>query len=58
MWAAYGKIRYFGDASTPGESSYIGAAGLPLNEIFFPKIPVQPISYGQAKELLQRLQCW
>ncbi len=48
--------QYPGDPSTPGWGSTPGAKHLPLNQIKnLEKIPVLPISYGDALPLLRRL---
>jgi N-acetylated-alpha-linked acidic dipeptidase len=44
-----------GDPSTPGYPSIAGAKRLPLTEMDVPRIPVLPISYGNAAELLHGL---
>lgn len=49
--------RYSGDPSTPGRPSKPGVERLPLDRIdILPKIPVQPMSYRAATEILKRLQ--
>lgn len=42
-----------GDPSTPGYPSTPGAKRIPLNEMTVPRIPVIPIGYGNAAELLR-----
>ena len=42
-----------GDPSTPGYPSTPGAKRIPLNEMVVPRIPVIPIGYGNAAELLR-----
>ncbi len=42
-----------GDPSTPGYASVKGAPRIPLGEMDVPHIPVVPISYGNAGELLR-----
>lgn len=42
-----------GDPSTPGYPSKAGAPRLPLDEMPVPRIPVLPLSYGNATELLR-----
>ena len=42
-----------GDPSTPGYPSTAGAARIPLDEMPVPRIPVLPLSYGNAAELLR-----
>lgn len=44
-----------GDPSTPGYPSNAGAKRIPLAEMDVPRIPVLPISYGNATELLRGL---
>ncbi len=44
-----------GDPSTPGYPSSANAKRLPLSQMDVPKIPVLPISYGNAAELLRGL---
>src|SRR3954468_18517632 len=44
-----------GDPSTPGYPSTAGARRIPLSEMEVPRIPVLPISYGNAAELLRGL---
>ena len=44
-----------GDPSTPGYPSTPGAKRIPLAEMEVPRIPVLPISYGNAAELLRGL---
>jgi len=44
-----------GDPSTPGYPSSAGAKRIPLREMDVPRIPVLPISYGNATELLRDL---
>ena len=47
---------YPGDPLTPGVGATAGAKRLPLNEVkVFTKIPVLPLSYGDAKPLLDAL---
>ncbi len=41
-----------GDPSTPGYPSVAGAARIPLNQMLVPHIPVIPMSYGNASQLL------
>jgi N-acetylated-alpha-linked acidic dipeptidase len=45
-----------GDPSTPGYPSTEGAKRLPLDQMNVPHIPVIPISYGNASELLRDLR--
>ncbi len=45
-----------GDPSTPGWPSTPGAKRLPLSQMDVPHIPVIPISYGNATELLRDLR--
>ena len=42
-----------GDPSTPGYPSKAGAARIPLDRMPVPRIPVLPLSYGNAVELLK-----
>jgi N-acetylated-alpha-linked acidic dipeptidase len=44
-----------GDPATPGYPSKPGATRLPIEQMTIPHIPVIPISYGNASELLQPL---
>jgi N-acetylated-alpha-linked acidic dipeptidase len=44
-----------GDPSTPGYPSTAGAKRIPLSQMEVPHIPVIPISYGNAAELLRGL---
>jgi N-acetylated-alpha-linked acidic dipeptidase len=44
-----------GDPSTPGYPSSEGARRIPLSQMEVPHIPVLPISYGNASELLRGL---
>jgi N-acetylated-alpha-linked acidic dipeptidase len=44
-----------GDPSTPGYASIAGAKRIPVAEMNVPHIPVLPISYGNAAELLRGL---
>jgi len=44
-----------GDPSTPGYPSTPGARRIPVSEMEVPRIPVLPISYGNAAELLRGL---
>jgi len=47
---------YPGDPQTPGEPSVEGAERIPLDEVAtIQKIPVQPISYGDAEPILRSL---
>lgn len=45
-----------GDPSTPGFPSTEGARRIPLSQMEVPHIPVLPISYGNASELLRGLK--
>ena len=42
-----------GDPSTPGYASRAGAPRIPLDSMPVPRIPVLPLSYGNARELLE-----
>ncbi|MCL4214749.1 MAG: M28 family peptidase [Gemmatimonadales bacterium] len=42
-----------GDPSTPGYPSTAGATRIPLDQMPVPRIPVLPLSYGNAVELLK-----
>lgn len=42
-----------GDPSTPGYASKPGASRIPLDQMPVPRIPVLPLSYGNAIELLR-----
>lgn len=44
-----------GDPSTPGYASTPGARRIPVSEMDIPHIPVLPLSYGNAAELLRGL---
>jgi len=44
-----------GDPSTPGYPSTVNAKRIPLAQMEIPHIPVLPISYGNAAELLREL---
>jgi len=44
-----------GDLSTPGYPSTAGAKRIPVSQMEVPRIPVLPISYGNAAELLRGL---
>jgi N-acetylated-alpha-linked acidic dipeptidase len=44
-----------GDPSTPGYPSTVSAKRIPLSQMEVPRIPVLPISYGNATELLRGL---
>src|SRR5690349_21635929 len=44
-----------GDPSTPGYASTANARRIPLSQMEVPRIPVLPISYGNAAELLRGL---
>ena len=44
-----------GDPSTPGYPSTANAKRIPLSQMEVPRIPVLPISYGNATELLREL---
>jgi N-acetylated-alpha-linked acidic dipeptidase len=47
---------YPGDPLTPGVGATVGAKRLPMNEVkVFTKIPVLPLSYGDARPLLDAL---
>jgi N-acetylated-alpha-linked acidic dipeptidase len=45
-----------GDPTTPGRPSTAGAARLPDDQLEIPRIPVVPISYGNAGALLDELR--
>lgn len=45
-----------GDPTTPGWASVAGARRLPVAELNVPRIPVVPIGYGNAAELLRDLR--
>ena len=45
-----------GDPATPGYPSTAGAARIPESQMDIPHIPVVPISYGNASELLEPLR--
>jgi N-acetylated-alpha-linked acidic dipeptidase len=45
-----------GDPSTPGYASVAGAPRIPLDSMPVPRIPVLPLSYGNATELLRDLR--
>ena len=46
---------YLGDPLTPVLPATDGMYRRPYSDAELPRIPAQPISYGQAEELLQRL---
>lgn len=48
-------LGYQGDPLTPGTPATEDAQRLPESEVRLPRIPVQPISYGTAKEILARM---
>jgi N-acetylated-alpha-linked acidic dipeptidase len=45
-----------GDPATPGYAAVPGAPRLPADQMDVPRIPVVPISYGNAEELLKDLR--
>jgi N-acetylated-alpha-linked acidic dipeptidase len=45
-----------GDPATPGYAATAGARRLPAQAMSLPRIPVVPISYGNATELLEELR--
>jgi N-acetylated-alpha-linked acidic dipeptidase len=45
-----------GDPATPGYPSVPGAVRIPVDQMTIPRIPVIPISYGNASELLEPLR--
>ncbi|HEY2065299.1 MAG TPA: M20/M25/M40 family metallo-hydrolase [Gemmatimonadaceae bacterium] len=45
-----------GDPATPGYAAVAGAPRLPVDQMDIPRIPVVPISYGNAEELLKDLR--
>ena len=49
-------INVDGDPATPGYASKPGAPRLPESRMEIPRIPVVPISYGNASELLEGLR--
>lgn len=48
-------LGYQGDPLTPGVFATRDAARLDVNEVDLPRIPVQPIGYGAAMEILKRM---
>jgi N-acetylated-alpha-linked acidic dipeptidase len=53
----YGSVmNMIGDPSTPGYPSRPGARRIPLDSMNVPRIPVIPIGYGNAQELLRLLE--
>ncbi len=52
----YGSVmNMIGDPSTPGYASRPGVRRIPVEEMNVPRIPVIPISHGNAEELLRHL---
>jgi len=49
-------LPHVGDPLTPGSFAAPGADRLDPASLDFPKIPVQPIGYGAAQEILSRMQ--
>jgi N-acetylated-alpha-linked acidic dipeptidase len=45
-----------GDPATPGWASHAGARHLPADQMVVPRIPVVPMSYGDAAELLRGIR--
>jgi N-acetylated-alpha-linked acidic dipeptidase len=55
-----GTLDYVGDALTPGFPALASESGvpverIPVDNITFPEIPVLPLSYGAATEILSRM---
>ena len=48
-------LPYAGDPLTPGREATEHAERLDPASVNLPKIPVQPISYGQAQRILERM---
>jgi N-acetylated-alpha-linked acidic dipeptidase len=48
-------LGYQGDPLTPGTPATENAERLPESQVPLPRIPVQPISYGAAREILSRM---
>ncbi|MEY3141586.1 MAG: hypothetical protein RLY21_79 [Planctomycetota bacterium] len=49
-------LPYIGDPLTPGREATKDAERVPLDSIKLPGIPVQPIGYGAAREILSRMK--
>jgi N-acetylated-alpha-linked acidic dipeptidase len=49
-------LPYIGDPLTPGREATKDAARVPLESLALPRIPVQPIGYGAAREILSRMK--
>jgi N-acetylated-alpha-linked acidic dipeptidase len=49
-------LPYIGDPLTPGREATKDAPREPLESIALPRIPVQPIGYGAAREILSRMK--
>jgi N-acetylated-alpha-linked acidic dipeptidase len=48
-------LPYAGDPLTPGREATEHAERLDLQRVDLPRIPVQPVSYGQAQKILERM---
>ncbi|MDI9403748.1 MAG: M28 family peptidase [Limnohabitans sp.] len=51
-----GTLPYAGDPLTPGVYASEHATRLTIDEVKLPKIPVQPIGYGAAQQILVRMK--
>ena len=49
-------LPYIGDPLTPGREATRDAERVPVESVELPKIPVQPIGYGAAREILSRMK--
>jgi N-acetylated-alpha-linked acidic dipeptidase len=49
-------LNMLGDPSTPGYGSVSGAERIPIEEMAVPRIPVAPLSYANAEQLLRDLR--
>ena len=49
-------LPYIGDPLTPGREATKDADRLPIESVKLPVIPVQPIGYGAAREILSRMK--
>jgi N-acetylated-alpha-linked acidic dipeptidase len=51
-----GTLPYVGDPLTPGHYASEHATRLAIDEVKLPKIPVQPVGYGAAQQILVRMK--
>jgi N-acetylated-alpha-linked acidic dipeptidase len=49
-------LPYIGDPLTPGREATKDAVRVPIESLPLPRIPVQPIGYGAAREILSRMK--